>query len=462
VVTVAVGVLVFLLVSRRCGQWVGLACASVVLLLGPAWEDLLFFGAAIDIEGSLATGLAALWLLERDRPLLYPACLLLACSVGFSNVGVPFALGAAVVILLRRRPRQLWVPAVPLALFAVWWAVDGHRQPSHLSGHNIVHLPKYVLDSVSSGLASLTGLHGGTASAMQTSGRVELGLLAVALVVAGVRGWRPRPAVLVPLVVALGFWCLTGASYYPGREPFASRYQMIDVVLLVLIGAELVGPVRLGRTGLAALGLVTVAIIGSNLADRLAYGYRFLREESGFVKADLGALELGRRLAPANLWLLADIAHSPYLSGVIAGPLFAETAAHGNVPVYTPRQIAVASAAQRLGADNVLALAERLSPVRAGGRLTMTSRCGLLRTGAGRVSPELVLSPGTWLLSEPAGGGLGIGVARFAPPGSPAYIGLITPGLIERMSVPPDGIPPPWRLSIKSAAGAGSLRVCPA
>jgi hypothetical protein len=232
---------------------------------------------------------------------------------------------------------------------------------------------------------------------------------------------------------------------------------MIDVILLILIGAELMGRVRLTRAGLAAGGVVTIAIISSNLADGLANGYRFLREQSGFVKADLGALELGRGLAPPNLWLLADTAHNPYLSGVTAGRFFAETAAHGSVPVYRASQIAAASAAQRLGADNVLALAERLSPVRARSHLTSSLRCESLRPGA-----ELALSPGSWLLFESGTGGLGIGVRRFAPPGSVAYIGLIAPGLTERMAVPPDGIREPWRLSIKPARpGADtSLRVC--
>jgi hypothetical protein len=91
---VAVAVMLFLLVSERAGRGPGLAGGVVVLFLGAAWEDLLFF-ASIDLIGSLATGLAALWVLERERTRSDAvACLLLICSVGFSNVGVPFAIGA--------------------------------------------------------------------------------------------------------------------------------------------------------------------------------------------------------------------------------------------------------------------------------------------------------------------------------------------------------------------------------
>src|SRR5436305_8171305 len=280
----------------------------------------------------MATGLAALWLLERGRPWPFLVCLLLICSVGFSNVGVPFVLGVATQLLLRRRPTQLWVVVVPLALFGLWWALDGHSQPSHLSAHNLVHLPKYVLDSMASGLASVTGLHGGTATGMRIPGRIVLGVVVVVILLALWRGWRPHAFVLVPVVIALAFWGLTGASYYAGREPFASRYQLFDAVLLVLIGAELVGMVRLGRIGLAAVVLVALAIVSSNIADRLVYGYRFLRTQSGFVKADLGALELGRRLAPRNLWLLEGVAHNPSLSGATAGRFFTVKDADGRLP----------------------------------------------------------------------------------------------------------------------------------
>jgi hypothetical protein len=459
----AVGAFVFLLVSKRAGQLMGLAFASIVVLLGAAWEDLLFF-ASVDLVGSLATGLAALWLLDREEPRSYLAGFLLVCSVGFSNVGVPFALGAAALLLLRHRPVDLWVAAVPVAMFALWWALEGNGQPSHLSAHNVEHLPRYLLDSVASGLASLTGLSRGTVPDTYTRGRILFGVVAVVLVVASVKGWRPSASVLVPVIIALSFWCLTGASFIPGREPFASRYQLIDAALLLIVAADLIGPVPLGRIGSAVLLLLTIAIVSSNVADRLAYGYRFLREQSQFVKADLGALQIGRRFAPPNVWLVAEVAHNPYLSGVTAGRFFAETAAHGQVPIYTPGQIATASVAQRRGADNVLALAERLTPLKARMGLTSTLGCGRLRTGPSGLSSELPLHSGAWLLYEAGGSGLGIGVRRFAPPVSPAYIGLIAPRLTERMVVPPDGLHVEWKVSIKSATAnsAGSLYVCPA
>jgi hypothetical protein len=61
----AVGVFVYLMVSARAGTAIGLAGAAVIVFLGSAWEDLLFF-ASLDLVGSLATGLAAVWALQRD------------------------------------------------------------------------------------------------------------------------------------------------------------------------------------------------------------------------------------------------------------------------------------------------------------------------------------------------------------------------------------------------------------
>jgi hypothetical protein len=364
VAVAAVGMTLFALVSARVGWLVALACAAVVVFLGTAWEDLLFFGSIAHV-GSLATGLAAIWLLERDtsrRNVL--GCALLVCSVGFSNDGVPFAVIAAVGLLVHGRLKQLWIAAIPLALFGLWWGLAGSSQPSHLSSTNVGHLPSYVYESISAGLASVTGLSQGTVPGTYTRGHIPLAVAIAVIVLAFVRGWRPPPTLLVPISGALVFWILAGASFIPGREPFASRYQLLDAVLILLIAAELLRGIQIGRLAAVVVAAAAVAIIWSNVDRQLSYGYRFLRTQSGFVKADLGALEIGRRFAPADLWLTADTAHNPYLSGVTSGRFFAETDAHGRVPTYSATQLGTAQPAQRQAADSVLAAAERLPPAR--------------------------------------------------------------------------------------------------
>src|SRR5205085_10151959 len=49
-------------------------------------------------------------------------------------------------------------------------------EPSHLSASNLEHLPRYILDSASAGLASVTGLSRGTVAGTYTRGHVLLGV----------------------------------------------------------------------------------------------------------------------------------------------------------------------------------------------------------------------------------------------------------------------------------------------
>jgi hypothetical protein len=459
----SIGVFLFLLVSARVGQLLGLACAAVVVLLGAAWEDLLFF-ASIDLIGSVAAGVAALWALERDgRRARAVACALLVCSVACSNVGIPFVLAAGVMIVLRGEPARLWVAGVPVALFALWWALDGSSQPSHISMHNIEHLPNYIFKSVSIGLASATGLNRGSVGGSYSRGHILLAVVVVGIALAAVAGWRPRAMLLVPVTAALTFWILTGASFYPGRAPDASRYQLIDVVLLVLVAAEMARGLELGTLLRVAAVLATIAIVFSNISGPLSFGDGFLRRESAYAKAELGAIEIGRRYASPDLRLTAAIARDPYLSGVTAGRLFAETRAHGDVPVYSAAQIAMASPAERKGADSVLAWAERLLPLSTASQVHPSARCSVVRTDASGHSSEAPLAPGTWLLTDTGSAGLAVGVRRFAPVYGPIYVALLSPRQTQQMTIPRDKVKAPWNLSVKGAAAARlALRACPA
>ena len=49
------------------------------------------------------------------------------------------------------------------------------------------------------------------------------------------------------LVVLLSFWLLTAASNVPGRAPWASRYQYVGGVLLLMVLASLASGIRVRR-----------------------------------------------------------------------------------------------------------------------------------------------------------------------------------------------------------------------
>jgi hypothetical protein len=62
---------------------------------------------------------------------------------------------------------------------------------------------------------------------------------------------------------------------------------------------------------------------------------------------------------------------------------------------------------------------------------------------------------GTWLLLQGDGGVLVIATRRFSPAGASINMGLITPGVSERVDVPQDAVAQPRRLTAGAARGRG-------
>ncbi|MGA6948549.1 MAG: hypothetical protein WBZ00_12425, partial [Solirubrobacterales bacterium] len=138
-------VLLFLYLRRRVGDWLALACVLPLLFMGTAWEVLLW-PFEVSFTASMATGIGALLALERgDGRGEALACALLVVSVAFSELALSFALGAAVSMILARRPlSRAYVIVVPVVLYAVWYAGWGHTAQNHVSLYNLVHSPIYV------------------------------------------------------------------------------------------------------------------------------------------------------------------------------------------------------------------------------------------------------------------------------------------------------------------------------
>ena len=128
------GWLLFVLLRRKVHPAVAAAASAVLMLLGAAWQDLLW-PFQIGFLGSVAGGLAALLLMDRDtRRSDIGACAVLVVSVGCSGVGLPFLVGVGVELLWRRRDwRRLWVPVFPFALFLVWYETIGRQSATSIS-----------------------------------------------------------------------------------------------------------------------------------------------------------------------------------------------------------------------------------------------------------------------------------------------------------------------------------------
>jgi hypothetical protein len=450
------GILVYTIVAVRLGSAVGLAAAAVVLFLGPAWEALLFFGGSNHL-GAVVFGLAALVAIERDTPARKAlACALLVFAVSTSNTGIAFLVGAAVAVLLRRRPVEIWIPAVPTVLYGLWWALYGHKQSTGVTFAHIVHLPRYVFDSLSAGLAAITGIEHASLPSVLSSGHILTVLALLLLILWLARGGRPSAWALVVASTLLAFWLLTGASAIPGRGATSSRYELVDSVLLIVLVAELLRGTVLGRRELWALGAVAVAVVASNLIV-MRHGYDFLRVESAYAKADLGALEIARPLAPPSLWLLQPVAQDPYLSGVTAGRYFAVTRAHGTLPFYSATQIASAPSAQRHAADSVLAAAYRITSPPAD-RTGATGQCSRLPASGA----ELTLRSPRVRIRNLSAAPLVVGVSRFAARGMPVYVGFLAGRSEARVQIPPDPVTTPWRITVRNPRGlpGAAIEVC--
>jgi hypothetical protein len=454
---VALAVAVFAFVRERAGQLLALLSAAVLLFLGPAWEDLLW-SFQIGFIGSLAAGVGVLLALQRESPRRnIAACALLVVSILLSDLGISFVVAAAVAVLLRRRPSQLWIPATPALLFAAWWIAYGHEASSHLTLRNLAQTPQYVLDSVASGLASLVGLarySDGSALDTYTWGRPLLAVAVLAVAVWLSRGGRPRPFLLVVAAAALSFWILAAANYTPGREPGASRYQLISASFVVLLAAEAFRPVRLRPAGLASATLLALVVIGANLGA-LNDGYKFMRTHSAIAEADLGALEIARGHAPPQFRLANPVAHTDFLGGVTADAYFRESDQHGS-PADSPEEILAAPPDARQAADSVLAAGYRLGLAPA--RTPRHSRQGCQRVAPGSAGTAGVeLPPGGALISNLGAAPTAIAVRRFAPPDRPIGLGILGPGLSTPLRVPVDSVGLPWYLLVSDSA---PLEVC--
>jgi len=457
VVVVSLGVLVFWFVRQRAGNLLALAAAALVLFLGTAWEDLLW-SFQIGLIGSLATGVGVLIALERDTPRRNAiACALLVFSILLSDLGIPFVIAATVAVLLRRRPRQLWVPGAATAVFAAWWIGWGHEAETEVTFGNIARAPTYVLDSLASGLTSIFGLARYSAGTLETYqwGRPLVALVAIALVVWAVRGGRPSRQAIVVASAALSFWILAGINFTEGREATASRYQLIDATLLILLAAELLRPVRLHPAALAAVAVLALVAIAANLGA-LKSGYDFLRGDAAIAKADLGALEIVGPRAPGDYQLVEPVAHTPYLTGVTAEAYFEETAEHGT-PAYTVAEIEASPAEVRQAADNVM-----LAGYEVGLETTTRGRdragCRRIEGAFGGGAVEVVVPAGGATVTNLGGPELALHLRRFAPVELPVGVGKLAAGFSGRIELPRDELGLPWRLV---ATGGSPLEVCP-
>ncbi len=470
-------VLLFAYLQRRVGQWPALAATAVVLFLGAAWEDLLW-AFQVGYFGSMAAGLGMLAALERgDRRRDRLACVLLTVSILFSSLGLPFAAGAAVQVLTREdRWRRLYVVAIPVAVYVLWWLGWGHTAENEVTWTHIAQTPLFLLNGIAAALASLFGF--ATPGEGVVPGGLEWGRpLAVTAILLGL--WRVQRLGRVPtrlwivLAIAAAFWILAGFNQMPGREPTASRYQYVGVIFVLLVAAELLRGVRLPpRSTLVAVALVTAASVVSNV-DYLHHAYATnYHPASQLEKAGLGAVEIARDTVEPGFTLTEELVSTGYVH-VEAGPYLSARDAFGS-PAYSPAEIAAAPPLARFAADKVLFAALRMGLFTVPASALPAVRPRVVEAGVSPVTIPagacaLVPSDGSNspLLSLPRTGAVfradaepvnTVKLSRFATGEFPIQLQeSVAAGQTAEIAIPADRSTVPWTMQLETA---GTTTVC--
>ena len=256
------------------------------------------------------------------------ACACLLASVACSGVGLPFLAGVAVELAWRRRtwPR-LWVPAIPIGLFVIWYETIGKSSSSGISPVTVV---RSIASDTSTTLGALVG-SGTTAGALLSAAFVVL------IIVALVRSPGQAARLAMGASGLLAFWLLTllarGAS-----QNSASRYLYPAAVLVLIAAGELPSLITRNHRGrhslrtpawattlgtLAACAVVAFAAVAIWWnAGALTQARGGLAAVSSQVRAELGAVMLAGPALPAafrpNHSLMPQVSVGPYRSAVRA------------------------------------------------------------------------------------------------------------------------------------------------
>jgi len=466
--------LLFVYLRRRIDPWLALIGTTVILFLGPAWEDLLW-SFQVGFLTAMAAGLGALLALERgDRRGDRLACLLLVVSIVFSSLGIPFAVGAAVATLRGRdRWRRLYVVLVPLAVYAAWWLGWGHTAESALSWKNLATTPQFVLDGLAAAFASLLGLatpvEGVAAGGLDWGRPLVVGAATLA-------AWRLHRLGKVPewlwvtFATAGAFWILAGLNEKPGRDPTSSRYQYVGAIFVLLLAAELLRGLRVRKGALVVAGIVAVAALISNVY-LLAKAYESYKSTSDLERADLGAVEIARDTVEPGFTLEEEIADTAYVH-VDAASYFSAADEFGS-PAYTPAELLVSPEPARFAADKVLFNALRivLTPVATPAVMTGKARAaspnaeGLVvvppgvcvAVPDGSTAPLLSLPPTGVVIESGAQPVTDIKMKRFATyEFSVDFEAGVAPGRPVAIKIPPDRSTVPWKMQLEG----GPATVC--
>lgn len=475
--------LVYAIAARRLHPWIALIPAVLILFYGSGWE-VLINTAAMQNQFGIAAGLGMILCLDQRRDLA--AALLLTASLASFTIGLAFAAGAAVRILLeeypRGRMRRLWVVAVPMLLWIVWfiWARKYHQSGGSL--HSLGVIVSGVFDQLSTIMGGLTGLFQKTGGAdpgaafLETTNRTDsMVYILIGLIIFRVaRGPRLTPAVWGSLATLVAYLLLIGYGLDSQRLPEASRYVYMGSLLLILVAIELTAGLRLERRWVLGAIVVAAVALYSNVAQIYPAG-NFFQEESEYNRAELAALELARAhvdpefVPEQNPPGTSLVPHQDLL--FTAGDYFAMIDRYGS-PADSVQELEAEPDAARQAADalSLRALGVAVDPGVSKGSTTAPPlvpmdalNAQVLQRGSCLLVRPLTTQPGYTFVDLPsqglvfsAGDGVELGLRRFGTGFSTGFSETQTSGLLR---VPSDLSSRSWQASLTVTS---PVRVCPA
>lgn len=334
---------VYAFARTRLGRVGAALAAGFVLVLGVAWQDLLW-PFQIGYFLSVAGGVTALRLAGMDTPGARRGTAAgLGLALASSGLGIPFAAAVTVHAALARQWSRWWTVALPGAAYAVWYLAYGE---SEATAANLARAPRFAVAAAAAASGSLVGRPTGVVAWTAFAVIAAVGLVAVAVS-------RRLPPRLAATVIGAGvFWGLTGLTRAGIELPNASRYLYPGAVFVVLalVDAAALLAVRWSTVRTVAAVVVAVALVagaGAN-ATALERGGRGLRETSDYVRAELAVLDGTRGLGDDSF--RPDEHRMPQ---VRAGAYLDFVDDIGS-PAYTPAEVAARPRAVRHAADLVV------------------------------------------------------------------------------------------------------------
>jgi hypothetical protein len=421
--------LLFVFARRRIGGWFAVGLAAIFLLNGSAAESIMV-PSQIGLDMSYGAGVAALLILDRRTSRSRVAACAVLLFATLSGTGALFFLAGIVIwfVLDRSRRRDLWVPAIPLVVYAVW--VVGWRLPysdPQITKQTLLQSPQAFLDIASGGLAAVFGVKPDWGPTF-----VVLALIALISV------YRREPRFTAILALAPISWALTAI----GRTENTPRYTYISVLLLLLAIAEILGPGARARIRAPVFGLLAVFSIAANIALLFSYG-KFARGQEQHAAPQVMAVDTAAPIVSPGFELNPPL----WFGHFKAGSYFKLVKTLPRSTYHGAERIRALLPWQRKIADSTLIRAERLTLTPATG--AATANCAALSAATSTTA----LRPGSTVAITAGGAPVTIRLRRFAPDFQTRPLGTVAAaGQRVLLRMPRDRAPDPWYVQFSGAA----------